>query len=182
MSKIYELEELLEQPEEAERKGFSINDDATADWALRKIKEENAEYERLTLIACEQIAEINLKIKHLEEAAERKTAFLKGCLAEYFKTVPHKTTKTQESYKLLNGSLVMKLGSQTMVKNDAELVEYFRQNGMSEYIKVKEEPKWAEFKKNLSIVDGKVVDTTTGEIVDVVRVEEVPGTFDVKTK
>lgn len=29
MSKIYELEEVLECPEEAERKGFSINDDVT---------------------------------------------------------------------------------------------------------------------------------------------------------
>lgn len=171
----------MECPEEAERKGFSINDDATADWALRKIKEAREEYERLTLIGCEQIAEINLKMKHLEEVAERKTAFLKGCLAEYFKTVPHKTNKTQESYKLLNGSLVMKLDSQKMVKDDAELVEYFRQNNMTEYIKTEEKPIWAEFKKNLAIVDGKVVDTTTGEVVDVVKVEDVPGTFDVKT-
>ena len=181
MSKIYELEEVLECQEEAEHKGFSINDDATADWALRKIKEEREECERLAVIACEQITEINLKMKHLEEAAERKTAFLKGCLAEYFKTVPHKATKTQESYKLLNGSLVMKLDSQKMVKDDAELVEYFRQNNMTEYIKTEEKPIWAEFKKNLSIVDGKVVDTTTGEVVDVVKVEDVPGTFDVKT-
>ena len=180
MSKIYELEEVLEQPEDMQ-KGFSINDDATADWALKKIKEEQKEYERLTIIASEQIAEINLKLRHLEETAERRTAFLKGCLAQYFQTVPHKTTKTQESYKLLSGSLVMKLGSQKMVKDDAELVEYFRQNDMAEYIKVKEEPKWAEFKKNLTIVDGKVIDTTTGEVVDVVRVEDVPGTFDVKT-
>ena len=181
MSKIYELEEVLEQPEEAERKGFSIDDDATADWAVRKIKEEQKEYERLAIIASEQIAEINLKLRHVEEVAERKTAFLKECLAQYFQTVPHKATKTQESYKLLSGSLVMKLGSQKMVKNDAELVEFFRQNDMTEYIKTKEEPKWAEFKKNLSIVDGKVIDTTTGEVVDVVGVEEVPGTFDVKT-
>lgn len=171
----------MECPEEAEHKGFSINDDVTADWALQKIKEERDECERLSVIACEQIAEINLKMKHLEETAERKTAFLKGCLAEYFKTVPHKATKTQENYKLLNGSLVMKLGSQKMVKDDAELIEYFHQNNMSEYIKTEEKPIWAEFKKNLSIVDGKVVDTTTGEVVDVVRVEDVPGTFDVKT-
>ena len=180
MSKIFELEEVLEQPEDMQ-KGFSINDDATADWALRKIKEAQAEYERLTILASEQIAEINLKLRHVEELAERRTAFLKGCLEQYFKTVPHKKAKTQESYKLLNGSLVMKLGSQKMVKDDAALVEYFHQNDMNEYIKTKEEPKWAEFKKNLSIVDGKVINTTTGEVVDVVRVEDVPGTFDVKT-
>lgn len=180
MSEIYELEEVLEQPED-EQKGFSINDDATADWAVRKIAEERKELERLKTIAEQQIEEINLKVKHLEETMERKTAFLKGCLAQYFQTVPHKSTKTQESYKLLSGSLVMKFGGQKLVKNDAELVDYFHQNEMPEYIKTKEEPKWAEFKKNLSIVDGNVIDNTTGEIVNVVRVEDVPSTFDVKT-
>lgn len=180
MSEIYELEEVLEQPED-EREGFSINDDNVADWALRKIAEERAELDRLTSIATQQIEELQLKIKHLEEVAERKTAFLKGCLAQYFQTVPHKATKTQESYKLLSGSLVFKLPKQSMVKDDAELIEHFRQNGLQEYIKTEEKPIWGEYKKNLAIVDGKVIDTTTGEIVDAVRVEEAPGVFDVKT-
>lgn len=181
MSEIYELEEVLEQPED-ERKGFSINDDNVADWALRKIAEENAELDRLKDLAEQQIEEINLKIKHEEDVVNRRTSFLKGCLNQYFNSVPHKSTKTQESYKLLSGSLVMKLASQKMIKDDAELVEYFHKNDMSEYIKTEEKPMWAEFKKNLSIVDGKVIDITTGEVVDVVKVEQVPESFDVKTK
>lgn len=181
MSEIYELEEVLEQPED-ERKGFSINDDNVADWALRKIAEENAELDRLKDLAEQQIKEINLKIKHEEDVVNRRTSFLKGCLNQYFKTVPHKSTKTQESYKLLSGSLVMKLASQKMIKDDVELVEYLHKNDMSEYIKTEEKPMWAEFKKNLSIVDGKVIDITTGEVVDVVKVEQVPESFDVKTK
>lgn len=180
MSKIYELEEVLEQPED-DQKGFFIDDDATADWALRKIAEEKAELERITAIANQQIEELQLKIKHLEEVAERKTSFLKGCLAQYFQTVPHKSTKTQETYKLLSGSLVFKLPKQNMVKDDEQLVEHLRQNGLEEYIKTEEKPVWSEYKKNLAIVDGKVVDTTTGEIVKVVSIEEVPGTFEVKT-
>ncbi len=181
MSQIFELEEVLEQPED-ERKGFSINDDAVADWAVRKIAEEHAELDRLKSIAEQQINEINMKIKYEEEVVARKTSFLKGCLNQYFHSVPHNATKTQESYKLLSGSLVMKLGSQKMVKDDSELVAYFHQNNMSEYIKTEEKPIWAEFKKNLSIIDGKVIDTTTGEVVDVVKVEEVPESFEVKTK
>lgn len=181
MNQIFELEEVLEQPEDMQ-KGFSIKDDAVADWAVKKIAEEQAELERLTIIAKQQIDALQLKVKYLEEVAERKTSFLKGCLSEYFRTVPHKSTKTQESYKLLSGSLVMKLPSQKMVKDDAELVEYFHKNNMSEYIKIEEKPMWAEFKKNLSIIDGNVINSVTGEVVDVVRVEHVPESFEVKTK
>ena len=179
MSEIFELEEVLEQPEDAE-KVFYISDDYTADWALKKIAEERKEVERLKALAEQQIEEIEMKIKHLEETTERKTAFLRGCLAQYFETVPHKATKTQETYKLLSGSLVFKLPSQKMVKDDEKLLEYFKQNNMNEYIKTKETPAWAEFKKNLSIVDDKVIDTSTGEVVEVVKVEEISGSFDVK--
>ena len=180
MSKIYELEEVLEQPED-DQKGFSIDDDATADWALRKIAEEEKELERITVIASQQIAEINLKIKHLEEVTERKNSFLKRCLEQYFQAVPHKSTKTQESYNLLNGSLIFKLPKQKMKADDAELLEHFRKNGLQEYIKIEEKPMWGEYKQNLSIVDGKVIDITTGEIVDAVKVEETAGVFKIKT-
>ena len=180
MSEIYELEEILEQPEEAE-KSFSITDDNTADWALKKIAEERKELERLKAIAQQQVEEIELKIKHLEETTERKTAFLKGCLAQYFETVPHKATKTQETYKLLSGSLVFKLPKQNLVKDDTKLLNYLHENGMEEYIKTEEKPIWAEFKKTLSIVDGKVIDTSTGEVVEAVKAEETAGVFDVKT-
>ena len=127
MSQIFELEEVLEQPEDMQ-KGFSIKDDVVADWAVKKIAVEHAELERLKAIAEQQIEEINMKIKHEEEVVNRRTSFLKGCLNQYFHSVPHKATKTQESYKLLSGSLVMKLGSQKMIKDDAELVTYFHQN------------------------------------------------------
>lgn len=186
MSEIYELEEQLEfleehgQPEE-EAKSFRIDDDIKADWALKKIAADRKECERVKAIALKEIEVLEEKIKHLEETTERKTTFLKGCLAQYFETVPHKATKTQETYKLLSGSLVFKLPSQKMVKDDEKLLEYFKQNNMNEYIKTKETPAWAEFKKNLSIVDDKVIDTSTGEVVEVVKVEETEGLFDVKT-
>lgn len=179
MRDMYELEEIIENPE---KHVFLIDDDHKADWALRKIAEERKEAERIKAIAEQQIEELQMKIKYAEEVAERKTAFLKGCLAEYFQKVPHKETKKQrqESYKLLSGSLILKLPKQKMVKDDEKLIEYFRSNGMEEFIKTKESPKWEEFKKQLQIIDGNVVDTATGDVIDAVRVEETTGIFDVK--
>lgn len=186
MSGIYEeLEELeflqhLDDGQDEDGKEFKIDNDKKADWALNIIAEERKEAERLKELAKQQIEEIEMKIKYIEEKSERKTAFLKSCLAQYFETVPHKATKTQESYKLLSGSLVFKLPKLNMVKDDAKLLEYFHKNGMEEYIKTEEKPVWGEFKKTLSVINGEVIDTSTGEVVKAVKVEETAGVFDVK--
>ena len=62
----------------------------------------------------------------MEELTERKTSFLKSCLAQYFETVPHKETKTQATYKLLSGQLVFKKPKQKLVKSDDDLIAYFK--------------------------------------------------------
>lgn len=162
------------------KEGFAIENDATADWALQRIAEDKAEFDRLQALADEQIVEIEMKIAAEKEKYEHRTAFLKSALNTYFLQVPHKETKTQETYKLLSGSLVMKKASQKFVKDDSKLIEYFHDNNMNEYIKVKEEPAWAEYKKNCSIIDGNVVDSVTGEIVAGVSVEDVPEQFEIK--
>lgn len=169
---FYDLEENTE--------GFSIKDDKTADWAVKKIAEERAELERLKTLAEEQMQEIKDKVKYTEELTERKTSFLKSCLAQYFETVPHKETKTQSTYKLLSGQLVFKKPKQKLVKSDDDLIAYFKKNNMTEFVKIKEEPAWVEFKKNLEIVDDVVVNTMTGEVVEVVKIEEDAGSFEVK--
>lgn len=179
MSQIYELEEAMNSTE-LQSNTFTIDNDCTADWAIRQISGEYAELERLQRIAAAQIAEIEDRIKKEEERTASKTAFLKSCLNGFFRTVPHNETKTQETYKLLSGSLVMKKAKQKLEKDDAELLKYFRQNNMEEYIKVEEKPCWAEFKQNLQILGEDVIDTATGEIVPGIRVEEVPESFDIK--
>ena len=177
-----ELQGALDSAYEGELlEGFVINNDQLADWAVRKIREGRKELERLTMLGENQKAEIDYKIRHEEEKTLRGEKYLTGLLREYFEGVPHKATKTQESYKLLNGSLILKFPKVKMEKEDDTLVEYFRQNGMEEFIKVEEKPKWADFKKNLEIIDDAVVNTATGEIVDVVKLVEVDSEFSVKT-
>lgn len=68
-----------------------------------------------------------------------------------------------------------------MVPDKNTLLLMAKNVGYKNLIKTKEEFDWAEYKKQLSIVDGNVID---GDGVmlpeDYVRVEEVPGSFDIK--
>lgn len=161
--------------------GFKIDNDNAADWAIKKIREEEEERDRLIAIAAAQIEALNSRIEDLNKYCESKTGYLRSLLIEYFNTVPHKETKTQETYKLLSGSLVFKKPSVKIVHDDERLLEYLKANAGIEFIKVKESIDWASFKSELVITDdGKVVDTGLGIVVDGCTVEEVPASFSVK--
>ena len=165
---------------EGGRPYFTIDNDEVADWAVRKIAEERSDYERLKELAETQIAKIQEKIEAEKTRAERRTAFLTSCLAQYFGTVEHKKTKTQETYKLLSGTLVLKKGGVTQKYDKDELLDYLAAEGMDDYIKTTQEPKWGEFKKLLTFQDGNAILTDTGEMVECIHVEEKPDTFDSK--
>lgn len=94
-----------------ERAPFRITDDRCADWAIRKIAEERSEYNRLKELADQQKAAIEEKVEAARRRMENGTAFLTSCLADFFNTVPHKTTKTTEKYRLLSGTLTLKKGT-----------------------------------------------------------------------
>lgn len=159
---------------------FIVDDDKKADWALKRIAEEAAERDRLISIAEAEIDELKAKIEQLGTEYEDKINYFKALLVEYFGTVEHKETKTTETYKLLNGSLVMKKPRKEIRHNDETLLEYFRNNGKRKFIKVSEKPNWAEFKKGLEIVGNVVLDTETGEAIDCLTVEDIPEEFTVK--
>ena len=175
------IDDALWTQEETEgpRPAWRITDDGCADWACRKIAEEKAELDRIRELAEAQIQKIEEKLAAAERRYENGTRFLTGKLAEYFETVPHKATKTKESYRLLSGTLTRKFGGSQMKQDDAQLVQYLKDSGQLEFIKTEEKPKWGDFKKRLEIMGGSVVDKETGEIVEGVTVETKPDTFTV---
>jgi len=160
-----------------EDRGFRIADDDAADWAVRKIAEERAELARIKAMADEQIARIMDKLAAAEKRCESGTAYLTSKLAEYFNQVPHKATKTQETYRLLSGVLKMKRGGVSMQQDNKMLVDHLKATGAVEFIKTTYEPKWGEFKKRLEIIGDQVVDKETGEIVEGVKVIVKPDVF-----
>lgn len=168
-----------EETEDTPRPAWRITDDGCADWACRKIAEEKAELDRIRELADAQIQKIEEKVAAAERRFQNGTRFLTGKLAEYFETVPHKTTKTKASYRLLSGTLTRKFGGTTMKQDDEKLVQFLKGSGQLEFIKTEEKPRWGDFKKRLEIMGGSVVDKETGEIVEGVTVETKPDTFTV---
>lgn len=168
-----------DEAEDAPRPAWRITDDGCADWACRKIAEEKAELDRIRELADAQIQKIEEKVAAAERRFQNGTRFLTGKLAEYFETVPHKTTKTKASYRLLSGTLTRKFGSTTMKQDDEKLVQFLKDSGQLEFIKTEEKPRWGDFKKRLEIIGGSVVDKETGEIVEAVQIIEKPDTFTV---
>lgn len=159
---------------------WSIKDDKAADWAVKKIKEEFAEYERIKSLADAQIAELKEKLETEERRYENNTKYLRYKLQEYFQKVPKKVAKTKESYRLLNGSLVLKKGTLEYQRDEELLVSYLKETNQFKYLK--ESSTWGDFKKNLEIVDGKVIDKTTGEVLEFIKVSEKPDKFEVDFK
>ena len=162
--------------------GFVVDSDVKANWCVKKIREAQAEAERLMAIIAEERADLDAKQKAIEEKLKNEVEHLKGLVYPYFETVEKKETKTQQSYKVLDGTLIFKKPSVKIVKpdNDAELVDYLEINAPM-FVETVKKPIWGEYKKNLQIAeDGSVVDTTTGEVVTFIKTEENEGSFDVK--
>lgn len=176
-----ELEENMDVPEatDPEAGEWTIENDQAADWAVRKIAEERAEYTRIKGLAEAEIVRINAELEAAQKRCDNGTKYLTMKLAEYFGKVPHRATKTKESYRLLSGTLTMKKGGLQMEKNDEALLAYLKQSGAEDMIQVSEKPRWGEYKKRLQIVDGTVVDSETGDLVEGVAVVEKPDTFSV---
>ena len=94
-----------------DNEGFVIDTDAKAGWALKKIAE--ARSDRDTWVAWYES-----KIKEIKEQTDFETMRLEMMLAEYFATVPHKKTKTQESYSLPGGKLILKTQNPEYKRDD----------------------------------------------------------------
>ena len=151
---------------------FVIDNDVKAEWALRKIRERTAERDRILETSWEIIESYKAVIQTEADRAADEIAGLEGLLMQYFATVEHAATKTQETYRLPTGKLKMKLAFERMTPDDEALITAF-----PDFTERKPTLKWGELKKRLDTIDGKVIDTETGEIVQGVSLETVPPKF-----
>ncbi len=182
---IDELEE-LELPGDSDTgetvKEFRITDDGCAEWALRKIKVEKDEYDRIERLANEMIQKAQEALEKARRRYDQNTSFLTYKLSEFFDGVPHRVSKTgaKETYRLLSGQLVLKRGGAELKPDDSKLVEWLKQSGHNDMIKTEEKPTWGDFKKKLNVIGTTVVYEETGELVDGITVVDKPNTFKVE--
>lgn len=170
--------EFNEDVQELDQQGFVIDNDSKAEWALKKIKEAYDEHDRLMALVVEQEVLLERKEKALDEKLEKDTNYLKHLLNQYMDDVKCKETKTQKSYQLLTGKLVRKQGTVAFEKDEDALLEWTKQNRPN-LIKIKASVDWAELKKELTI-NGEEIITADGEILECVKAEQKPDSFDIK--
>lgn len=160
---VYDIEDVSELGEE-QKKEFVITDDLRADWAIKIIKQEEAQAARLTQTIDQEIEILMAKKKQIIDNAN--CGFLKGKLADYFESLSDeskKTSKTQISYKLPSGSLVFKPESTEYVKDEAKILDYLTNNNRFEFIKTNPKVDWANLKvlgeEELSKIEGITIQT-----------------------
>lgn len=171
--------------DDSEEQGFTIDSDAKAEWAIRKIAEEEAERDRLNAICQAEIDRYKARQDFYANRCEGRTGNLRTMLQRYFGTVPVKDAKTQQKYELPSGSLVMKKASSDYKADTEKLRDWLVSSGLPDYLKVEVSPKWAQVKKQLSTAaDGSIIFGETGEIIPegCVTIEEKPAKFEVKIK
>ena len=177
--------EFGEAQAEDETQRFVIDSDAKAEWAIRRIAEEESERDRLMAVCQNEIDRYTERKEAYAKRCEGRTANLRAMLLTYFGTVPVKETKTQQKYELPSGSLVMKKASSDFKADNDKLRDWLAGSGLTDYLKTEVSPKWAQVKKQLSASkDGSIVFGETGEIIPegCVTIEEKPPKFEVKTK
>lgn len=167
--------------EEQAPQRWSITDDGCADWALKKIKTDKDELDRITELGKLEISRITEQIERAQRRYEQNTAYLTSLLAEFFGTVEHKRTKAgTETYRLLHGQLVMKPATIKAEPDHEKLVKWLRDNGYGDLVKVEESAHWGDLKKMLRFVGPVATIAETGELVDGINAAVQPPAFSVK--
>lgn len=154
---------------------FRVMDDKAAEWCIRKIREAQNEKQRWRDYYAEQQHKI-------DQEADNSIGYFEALLADYFELVPHKRTKTQESYQLPGGKLVRRQQTPEYQRDETALLPWLRINA-PDLIKVTEAADWAAVKKRLSIApDGETVTTEDGEIIPGIKAAQRPDVFRVEIK
>lgn len=151
---------------------FVIEDDQTAEWAMKKIREANEEKAKWQQFYDERYARVCAD-------ADFTIANMEALLHTYFEKVPHKQTATQQSYALPSGKLVCKHQAPEYERDDSKIVEWLHKSGRKQFIK--EGVEWGELKKSLTQGPGCMIDED-GEIVPGITVVERPDVFRVELK
>lgn len=187
LDKFLEFEEDRLHEEQIREESFRVDNDRAADWCLRKIKEIRKEYERVDELLEKQISELRLKRDKLKAAKELDEQRFIDYLAEYARDydLEMRVSKTQQSYKLSNGSMVFKFPKSNLKPDRELLLESLKKadiKGKDNFIEQTEKLKWAELKKRLSIKGNLIVDNETGEVIELegLEIENIKGEYTVR--
>ena len=141
---------------------------------VHQVEQEQAELQAL----------LDARIQQLKDSFQGKVDILNNrkeyLIAEIralFDQVPSKETKTQAKVTLLSGDVVVKKAGLKLDYDKKVLLENAEATGLTDYIKTKEvkDFDWTGLKEKLEIQeDGSIVNTETGEVLDIEGLTVLP--------
>lgn len=156
---------------------FTVEDDSSAEWCIKKIRERMEDTQRWK-------EHYERQLQTIKESNDRDIAYFEGLLEEYFEKVPHHDTKTMSKYSLPGADLVMKHQQPEWIHNDDVLIPWLKEVAETQFIKVKESLDWAGMKKELKVGEnGEIIFKPTGEVMrDGIALTERGDRFEVNIK
>ena len=175
------MSELLKE-EAPVRERFTVDNDMKAEWVLNKIRKIRAEQKKENDELTRQMQFYKDQMDLVNKQADDDAAWFESMLTPYFADRMEggftKSTKTQTTYKLPTGKLVLKHQAPEYERKDDELLPWLKKN-RPDLVKVTESANWAELKKTVKI-NGENVVTADGEVVPGVKVTEREDKFEVE--
>lgn len=162
--------------------GETLITEEQAEAALRRISNIKAQQVRLEMICNSVIAAYKQKITVGKEQTDEQIHKIEGMLQAFFDECPaKKQTKTRITVKLPSGELRREFGTIEYDRDEKILGPWLAANGYEGMTETVIKPKWGEVKKlvPLTVREGKVIDITTGEVMDGVTAIQRPDTFKV---
>ena len=168
------MSELRKEIPEERDESWVCENDQDAEWCISVIRQKQAEKEFWKAYYKKALDSVNATC---DESIGRMEMFLR----QYFNTVPHKVTKTQENYPLPSGKLVYKAQDVDFDRDDAAIIKHLHANGGEKYIKVTESLDWQGLKSTVSVL-GEIVADENGAIIPGIKAIERPNVFKVEIK
>lgn len=169
----HEIDELEQLPLEKDR--FTINSIEEVNWALRKLAVIQTKEMEVQQLADAEIQRITSWARKEREKLQNTIDFFQSLLAEYAmkqRLEDEKYKKTSTPY----GTVKFKKNPDKWNYDDAQLINSLKNNGLQQFIRIKEEPNKVELKKSVAVINGTVVDSQTGTIIEGITVVPQPET------
>lgn len=158
-----------DENEELVQKQFVVDSLSSADWVMRKIKENKDRSGEIIDYAKEEIQRLQLFIKKEESRRDNNVAYLEHLLENYLL----QRREEDPNFKLKTVTGTASIRKSTNWKyDDGKLLEFLNKNDMKQFMRFKVEVNKADFKKAVDVIDSVVVIPETGEVIDGVEVTQ----------
>lgn len=158
-----------DENEELVQKQFVVDSLSSADWAMRKIKENKDRSNEIIDYAKEEIKRLQQFIKKEELRRDNNVAYLEHLLENYL--LQRREEDPNFKLKTVTGTASTRKSTSWNYDED-KLIDFLKKNDMTEFIRVKEEVNKADLKKAVVVTDSVVVVPETGEVIDGVEVTQ----------